>query len=89
MIGAVVLAIVVLGIRRVWIFTWVHDRIVDGKDAQLALLTAELERERRARQDWERMALLQVGAIERTVQTTTEIVQKVVGASSSEEVTPS
>lgn len=76
-VGAIVLGIVLTGIKRYWLFTWVHDRIVAGKDAEIALLNAELERERRAHTRWETMALTQAGVLEKTIETTSEIVRRV------------
>lgn len=70
-IGGVVLAIVVLGMRRVWLFTWQHEAILGGERARREIAEREAA-------EWKRLALEQAGLLRRSVQVTEKLTDQAV-----------
>ena len=84
-LGAVVLALVIAGTKRVWMFTWTHNDLMAGKDRELAAKDEQLkieriqcERERGEKEEWKMMSLTQAGLLHETVERTTRVVERVV-----------
>lgn len=76
-IGFIFFVIAIAGLKRWWMFTWTHDRIEAGKDAEIELLKESRDLARQEAQEWKTIALTQVGVLETTVQQTTQIVRQV------------
>jgi hypothetical protein len=70
-IGVLVLGIVWTGFKRKWVFGWIFDQTMAGLQEQLRLKSIEAN-------EWKRLALIQGGIIEQTVERTSAIVRKVV-----------
>lgn len=68
-IGGLVLLVIITGVKRIWLFYWVHDEIVRGLREQITTKTTEAD-------EWKRMALSGVGAVERTVDRTSNLIER-------------
>lgn len=70
-IGGLVLSVIATGVKKKWLFYWVHEQIVEGLRIQLAVKTKEGE-------EWKRLALRQAGIVEQTVDRAAEVVYRTV-----------
>lgn len=76
-IGFLFVMIAVAGLKRWWLFTWTHERIVAGKEAEIELLKESRDLARKESDEWKTLALTQAGVLETTVKQTTQIVRQV------------
>jgi hypothetical protein len=77
-IGGLVLLIIWTGVKKVWLFKWVHDEIVAGKDRELALKDEHIRLTATEAAEWKRTAFKGVGTLEQAVDRTTKIVETAV-----------
>lgn len=77
-IGGLVLLIIWTGVKRVWLFKWTHDEIIQGKDRELKLKDDQLAIRTAEAAEWKTIARQGAGVLEKTVDRAAVLVEKAV-----------